>query len=56
VKAELQNYEIHSREDLILATRANFDQMFKEKLISVCISWIEKLKWMIKNGEKYYHK
>jgi hypothetical protein len=50
VKAELQNYEIHSREDLIMAIRAIFDQISKEMLISVYISWIERLKWVIKNG------
>jgi hypothetical protein len=56
VKAELQNYEIHSTEDLILAKRAIFDQISKEMLISVYISWIERLKWMIKNGGNYFHK
>jgi hypothetical protein len=44
VKAELQNYEIHSREDLILAIRAIFDQISKETLISAYVSWIERLK------------
>jgi hypothetical protein len=56
MKAGLQNYEIHSREDLILAISAIFDQISKETLISVYISWIERLKWVIKNGEKYFHK
>jgi hypothetical protein len=56
VKAELQNYEIHSREDLILAIRAIFDQIYKEMLISVYVSWIERLKWVIKNWEKHFHK
>jgi hypothetical protein len=50
VKAELQNYEIHSREDLILAIRAVFDQISKETLISVYVSWIERFKWVIRNG------
>jgi hypothetical protein len=50
VKAKLQNYEIHSREDLILAIRAIFDQISKEMIISVYVSWIERLKWVIKNG------
>jgi hypothetical protein len=44
VKAELQNYEIHSREDLILAIRAIVDKISKETLISVYVSWIERLK------------
>jgi histone-lysine N-methyltransferase SETMAR len=44
VKAELQNYEIHSREDLILAIRTVFGQMAKETLISVYVSWKERLK------------
>jgi histone-lysine N-methyltransferase SETMAR len=38
VETELQNYEIHSREDLILAIRAIFDQISKEILISVYVS------------------
>jgi hypothetical protein len=50
VKAELQNYEIHSREDLILAIKTIFGQMSKETLISVYVSWMKRLKWVIKNG------
>jgi hypothetical protein len=50
VKAELQNYEIHSREDLILVIRTIFGQISKETLISVYISWMKRLKWVIKNG------
>jgi hypothetical protein len=38
VKIELQNYEIHSREDLILAIRAIFDEIPKETLNSVYVS------------------
>jgi hypothetical protein len=56
VKAELQNYEIHSREDLILAIRAIFNQISEEKLISVYISCTERLKLVIKNGRKYFQK
>jgi hypothetical protein len=52
MKTELQNYEIHSREDPILVIRAIFDQISKETLISIYFSWIERFKWMIKNGEK----
>jgi hypothetical protein len=55
VMAELQNYEIHSKEDLILAIRMVFDQIFKETLISVDVSWMKRLKWVIKNGGKYFH-
>jgi hypothetical protein len=55
VKAELQNYEIHSREDLILAIRGIFDQMSKEALISVSVSRTERLKWVTKNEWKYLH-
>jgi hypothetical protein len=56
VKAELQNYKIQSREDLILARRAIFDQRSKETLISIYVSWIERLKWVTQNGKKYFHK
>jgi hypothetical protein len=44
VKAELQNYDIHSREDLILAIRTIFGQISKETLISVYVSWMKRLK------------
>jgi hypothetical protein len=44
VKTEMQNYEIRSREDLILAIRAIFDEIPKETLNSVYISWIKRLK------------
>jgi hypothetical protein len=38
VKTELQNYEIHGREDLILAIRAIFDEIPKAKLNYVEVS------------------
>jgi hypothetical protein len=38
VKIELQNYEIHSRQDLILAIRAIFDEIPKDTLNSVYVS------------------
>jgi hypothetical protein len=43
-KTELQDYEIHGREDLILGIRAVFDKIPKEALNSVYVSWIKKLK------------
>jgi hypothetical protein len=56
VKTGLQNYEIHSREDLILAIRAIFNEIPKETLNSVYVSWITRFKWVIKNEVKYLHK
>jgi hypothetical protein len=56
VKIGLQNYEIHSRQDLILAIRAIFDEMPKDILNSVDVSWIKRLKWVIKNKGKYFSK
>jgi hypothetical protein len=56
VKAELQNDEIHSREDLILARTAIFGQISTETFISIYVSGIEKLKWVIKNGGEDFHK
>jgi hypothetical protein len=56
VKAELQDYKIHSRENLILTIRAIFDEIPKKKLNSIHISWIKKLKWVTKNEGKYFHK
>jgi hypothetical protein len=53
---KLQNYEMRSKEDLILGMRAIFDEMPKATLNSVYISWITKLKWVITNGAKYFHK
>jgi hypothetical protein len=38
VKADLQNYEIHSREYLILAIRTVLGEISKETLISVYVS------------------
>jgi hypothetical protein len=54
VNIELQNYKIHSRQDLILIMRAIFDEMPKDILNSVYISWIKRFKWVIKNKEKYF--
>jgi hypothetical protein len=56
VKTELQNYEIHSRQDLILATRTIFDEISKDTLNSIYISWIKRLKWVIKNKTNYFSK
>jgi hypothetical protein len=44
VKTELQNYEIHNRQDLILAIRAIFDEIPKDTLNFVYVSWIKSLK------------
>jgi hypothetical protein len=49
VKAELQNDEIQSREDLTLAMMAIFDEIPKEKLNSVYVSLLKRLKWVSKN-------
>jgi hypothetical protein len=38
VKTELQNYEIHSKQDLILAIRAIFDKISKDIFNSVYVS------------------
>jgi hypothetical protein len=43
-KTELQNYEIHSRHDLILAIKTVFDEIPKDMLNSVCVSWRKRLK------------
>jgi hypothetical protein len=39
-----------------LAIRAIFDEIPKETLNHVDVSWIKRLKWVIKNEEKYFHK
>jgi hypothetical protein len=44
VKKELQNYEIHNRQDLILAIRAIFDEISKDTLNSVYVSLAKRLK------------
>jgi hypothetical protein len=56
VKRELRNYEIHRREDLILAIRAIFDERPKETLNYLYVSWIKRLKGVVKNERKYFHK
>jgi hypothetical protein len=44
MKTELQNYEIHSRQDLILAIWAIFEKIPKDILNSVYILWITRFK------------
>jgi hypothetical protein len=44
MKTELQNDKIHSRQDLILAIRAIFDEIPKDTLNSVYLSWIKRSK------------
>jgi hypothetical protein len=44
VKTELQNYEIHSRQDLILAIRAIFDEISKDTFNSVYVLWAKRLR------------
>jgi hypothetical protein len=40
VKTKLQNYETHSRQDLILVIKAIFDEIPKDTLNSVYVLWI----------------
>jgi hypothetical protein len=56
VKTELQNYEIHRRQDLIMAIREIFDEMPKETFSPASISWIKRLKLLIQNKGKYFSK
>jgi hypothetical protein len=54
VKTQLQNDKIQSRKDLILTIRAIFDEIPKDPLNYVYVSWITRLKWVMKNKRKYF--
>jgi hypothetical protein len=55
-KTKLQNFEIHSRHDLILARRAIFEEISKDTLSSIYVLWIKRLKWVIMNHGKHFNK
>jgi hypothetical protein len=55
LKIEMQNYDIHSKDDLISAIRSIFDEILKETLNSVYDFWKKKLKCVIKHEGEYFH-
>jgi hypothetical protein len=44
IKTKLENYEIYSRQDLILARKAVFDEIRQNALNSVYALWIRRVK------------
>jgi hypothetical protein len=55
-KTELQNYEIHNRDDLISAIQSICDEIPKATFNSVYGSWKKILKCGIKYERKYFHR
>jgi hypothetical protein len=55
VKSNLPGLAIRSREDLICEIRGIFKEIPKVTFVSVCASWIKRLKWIIKNNGDCFH-
>jgi hypothetical protein len=55
VKSKFPDLVMRSREDLIYEIRRISEEMPKVTLISVYSLWIERLKWVIRNGGDYVH-
>jgi hypothetical protein len=56
LQTELQNHKMHSRQDLILAIRAVFDEIPKGTLDSVEVSERKRPKWLIQNEGRHFSK
>jgi hypothetical protein len=53
LKQQLQGVHLADREALKAAIYHLFSQIDREVLISVWVDWMERLKWVIKNGGEY---
>jgi histone-lysine N-methyltransferase SETMAR len=53
---KLIGFDCRSREDLKSAIPSIFNEIGKETLVAVFLSWIERLKWVIRKEGWYYHK
>jgi hypothetical protein len=56
LKEKLIDFDCRTREDLTSAMTSIFTEIDKETLVAVFLSWIERLKWMIRKEWRYYHK
>jgi hypothetical protein len=56
LKEKLTDFDCRSREDLKSATTSIFNEIGKETLVAVFVSWTERLKWVIRKKRRYYHK
>jgi hypothetical protein len=56
LKEKLIDFDCRSREDLKSAITSIVTEIDKETLVAVFLSWIERLKWMIRKEGRYYHK
>jgi hypothetical protein len=56
LKEKLSGFNCRSLEELKSAIASNFNEIDKETLVAVFVSWIERLKWVIRKKRRYYHK
>jgi hypothetical protein len=56
LKEKLTDFDYRSREDLKSAITSIFNEIDKENLVAVFVSWIDRLKWLIRKKGRYYHK
>jgi hypothetical protein len=56
LKEKLIDFDCRSQEDLKSAITSIFTEIDKETLVAVFLSWIERLKWVIRKEGRYYHK
>jgi hypothetical protein len=56
LKEKLADIDYRSREDLKRAIAPIFNESHKETLVAIFVSWMERLKWVIRKKGRYYHK
>jgi hypothetical protein len=55
LKEKLTDFDCRSREDMKSAITSIFNEIDKETLVPVVVSWIEGLKWVIRKKGRYHH-
>jgi hypothetical protein len=55
LKEKLTDFDCRIREDLKSAITSILNEIDKETLVAVFVSWIERLKWVIRKKGRYYH-
>jgi hypothetical protein len=56
LKEKVTDSDCGIREDLKSAISSIFDEIGQETVIAVFVSWMQRLKWVIQNEDRYYHK
>jgi hypothetical protein len=54
IKGKVSDHNWERREDFLSAITEIRTKIDQEVLLSVFSSWVNRLKWVIKQGEKYY--